>query len=1066
MSSKFNFWFVISFLSMHVYGQSYRSAENPMYWKNKMPFSDYWQQDIHYRISASLDEKNEIIIGQESINYYNNSKDTLRELYFNLYQNAFIDGSYLSNLTEANGIKPKYGKWEKEKKGNEITSLQVNGIEQVTEIDGSIMKVHLRKPILPSDSAGIQVVFKTYYSNGGEVRRRMKSFSVQGEKHFNGAHWYPRLAVYDRKFGWCTDQHLNREFYGDFGTYQVELNMPANYVVEATGTLMNTKEVLPDTLRRRLDLKNYWSNKWDDKITFKIPIEKGARKVWKYNAINVHDFAWVAGPSYRIMDSTIAGIKVVALVHEPHASGWKNSVNYTHRVMQIYNRDFGQYGYPKMVVADCQDGMEYPMLTMDGGADPDYRGLLAHEVGHNWFYGMVNNNETYRALLDEGFTQFLTSWAMENLDGKYKPISPIKNKYVAHFSDSVATREEKVYWSYMSDAMRNNDAMINTHSDGFHGALGQGGGYRHVYSKTATMLYNLQYVLGDELFQNAMKHYFDQWSYCHPYVEDFRNSMIQYSKVDLNWFFDQWLETTKNIDYNIVGVEQTIEDSVYNLVLERKGLMQMPLDFTVYTKNGATQDFHIPNTWFVKKTNAKVLPRWIGWDEKLNTRYEVKIKVNGDLKNIKIDPTGRMADINLLDNSLKTPRVIRLDSKINTFPNRFQYVMNIRPDIWYNNYDGVKLGVHLDGGYLRTKHLMNLDLWVNTKVGKGAIRPIAYAGAPYYVLNFRHNYRNTMDVWFKNGTWGYDARFLDGLWLASAFIDKKVTDKFSLNLAYKWMKRNNISDLEYLHFKSDWENTQANGSLIFTANYQNGKSKWNENLTVQVRTSAFTASTSYSYLSANYLFNTKVKNFDIRTRTYGRLGGGSLTPSESKLYAAQGSPEEMQENKYMRSVTAFPSTLYGLYDGNSDNLHFGGGLNLRGYVGRDLLVFDKVENKFVEMYSANSGGSVNIEVGFDKYFNVQAPKIKEYIGFNTYLFTDLGMIGNVQLKKGGNTVFSLPLYDAGLGAALTFKKFWVLQNIKPLTIRVDFPFLLSEPDARDNGKHWAGRWVIGINRAF
>ncbi|MBP7478006.1 MAG: hypothetical protein KA797_05735, partial [Chitinophagales bacterium] len=171
-------------------------------------------------------------------------------------------------------------------------------------------------------------------------------------------------------------------------------------------------------------------------------------------------------------------------------------------------------------------------------------------------------------------------------------------------------------------------------------------------------------------------------------------------------------------------------------------------------------------------------------------------------------------------------------------------------------------------------------------------------------------------------------------------------------------------------------------------------------------------------------------------------------------------------NKYMRSVTAFPSTLYGLYDGNSDNLHFGGGLNLRGYVGRDLLVFDKVENKFVEMYSANSGGSVNIEVGFDKYFNVQAPKIKEYIGFNTYLFTDLGMIGNVQLKKGGNTVFSLPLYDAGLGAALTFKKFWVLQNIKPLTIRVDFPFLLSEPDARDNGKHWAGRWVIGINRAF
>src|SRR6185369_2812054 len=108
------------------------------------------------------------------------------------------------------------------------------------------------------------------------------------------------------------------------------------------------------------------------------------------------------------------------------------------------------------------------------------------------------------------------------------------------------------YSGYLTDAIRNDDATpLNTHSDYFSGALGHGGGYRQVYMKTATMLYNLQYVLGDSLFLKAMQHYFSQWKICHPYPEDFRNSIIQYTQVDLNWFFGQWLETDKHIDYEV-----------------------------------------------------------------------------------------------------------------------------------------------------------------------------------------------------------------------------------------------------------------------------------------------------------------------------------------------------------------------------------------------------------------------------------------------------------------------------------------------------------------------------------
>ena len=190
-------------------------------------------------------------------------------------------------------------------------------------------------------------------------------------------------------------------------------------------------------------------------------------------------------------------------------------------------------------------------LTLDGGSDPGYRGLLVHEIGHNWFFGQVGNNETYRALLDEGFTQFLTAWGLIKIDGEYLVQNKSKNKFIAKHTKPTRAIDSRVFYAYINDATRYNDPKISTHSDGFNGALRHGGGYRHVYYKTASMLYNLQYVLGDELFLDAMKHYFGTWKIAHPYNEDFRNAIIQYTKVDLNWFFDQWLETTKRIDYSI-----------------------------------------------------------------------------------------------------------------------------------------------------------------------------------------------------------------------------------------------------------------------------------------------------------------------------------------------------------------------------------------------------------------------------------------------------------------------------------------------------------------------------------
>ncbi len=248
----------------------YRSDQNPYYWKNRKPDAAYWQQDVHYKIDAKLDDKTDIIEGSEELTYYNNSPDTLKVLYFHLYQNAFIKGGYLENLNLANQFKQKFGKYEAGGKGLEILDVQVsntqpgspqnlNGVAVTAkfEIDYSIMKVVLQENVLPNTSCLIQIRFKTYFDNGGDQRRRMKLFKdAAGNKQYDGVHWSPRICVYDRKFGWETDQHLGKEFYGDYGQFEVNLTLPNHYLMEATGELQNENEVLPADLRAKLVLKN------------------------------------------------------------------------------------------------------------------------------------------------------------------------------------------------------------------------------------------------------------------------------------------------------------------------------------------------------------------------------------------------------------------------------------------------------------------------------------------------------------------------------------------------------------------------------------------------------------------------------------------------------------------------------------------------------------------------------------------------------------------------------------------------------------------------------------------
>jgi hypothetical protein len=278
---------------------TYRNKDNPHYWKNKMPFAGYWQQDVYYNIKAEISERSHVITASEELTYWNNSPDTLRYVYFHLYQNAFQPGSYNDNVHQNNGIKSRFGVYESMGLGTVVDKMEIDGQELKTELDNTILKVYLNEPLLPNKNITFNIEFHTFF-DVGSMRRRMKIFNAYGYKHFDGVHWYPRISVYDRKFGWDTDQHLGKEFYGDFGCYDVELTFANNYIVEATGNLLNRDEVLPEELRKKLDIANFKDKPWDEKPSVITPYDSTLKKTWKYHAENVHDFAFTADPTYRI----------------------------------------------------------------------------------------------------------------------------------------------------------------------------------------------------------------------------------------------------------------------------------------------------------------------------------------------------------------------------------------------------------------------------------------------------------------------------------------------------------------------------------------------------------------------------------------------------------------------------------------------------------------------------------------------------------------------------------------------------------------------------------------------
>jgi hypothetical protein len=521
-------------------------------------FGQYWQQQANYTIDLSLNTNDDSFVGKETILYTNNSNDELTKLFFHLYNNAFQPGSDMDvrsmDLPDPDRrVGDRISKLSKEQEGHlHVKSLSVNGenINATYEENETILEVNLLKPIPPHSVATVEVEF--FGKVPLQIRRSGKD-NAEGIE-FSMSQWYPKMCEYDED-GWHPNPYIGREFYGIWGDFNVNLTLPANYVVAAGGVLLNEEE------------------------SFKR-VQKAGKNLltWKYEAKNVHDFVWAADPDYVRTETQIADGPKIYFYHQPedkYNEAWDRLPEFTAKAFAMLSKDFGKYPYPVYNVIQGGDGgMEYPMATLITGKRslPSLVGVTVHEGAHSWYQGMLATDESKYYWMDEGFTSFAATVVMNAL-----------------FPAQADPYHRESIDGYLELVKAGIEEPLTTHADHFETNYAYGVA---AYSKGETYLSQLEYIMGSELFNKTMLTYFNEWSFKHPEPEDILRVAEKESGLVLDWFDEYYVGTTKTLDYAVDTVFASKGET--EIVLERKGLFPMPCEVTVSFDNGKECVYYIP----------------------------------------------------------------------------------------------------------------------------------------------------------------------------------------------------------------------------------------------------------------------------------------------------------------------------------------------------------------------------------------------------------------------------------------------------------------------------------------
>ena len=647
----------------------------------------YFQQDVAYDIHVTLNDKKDELSAYETIIYKNNSPDALTFIYMHLWPNGYKDNSTpLGQQLKEDGSLFFYYAKDKDRGFIDSLDFKVDGQSVKLEyVPGSpdIGKIILNTPIQPGGQISISTPFHVKLPSG--------KISRLGhiDQQYQITQWYPKPAVYD-KDGWEQIPYLNQgEFYSEFGIYDVYITLPKNYVLGSTGDLIDNPEevAFTDSVWEATKKITTYDSKDD-----KFPASSSVLKTLHYHQEHVHDFAWFCDKRYHVLKGEVTlphtGKKVTTCVMytNQYAKIWKDAVAYVNDALTYYSKWNGDYTYDVCTAVDgalsAGGGMEYPNITVIGAAGNALTldVVIMHEVGHNWFYGMLGSNERKHAWMDEGVN---SANELRYIETKYPNCALVggingPNAVANMFDLDRYKRKAQYYQAYAYCARTHTDQPIDIQSKDFtsmnYGMI--------VYMKSAIVFDYLRGYLGDSLYDACAQAYFDKWHWHHPMPEDMRAVYEQVSGKNLSWLFDDLLNTTKQLDYKICNYvfihdSQTNPELAGSYLIDVKNIGEINGPVCI---NGIKDGKIVQTKWYD------------GFSGKLSLIF-----LKGDYDKFMIDQPEDMPEVNRKNNTAYThgmfkkvePLKIQLAGSLDN-PTRTQ--LFFLPAVGFNNYDKVMLG--------------------------------------------------------------------------------------------------------------------------------------------------------------------------------------------------------------------------------------------------------------------------------------------------------------------------------------------------------------------------------------
>jgi hypothetical protein len=675
----------------------------------------YWQQDIRFTAQARLDEPSGVLTGSGRLRYRNNSPDTLSSIAFHLYLNAFRPGSkWAAHETAEDGFSPYASLPDPYYAYERMARAAVGVTELVPRYpgapDSTVVEYDLPARLAPGDSMVVELDWTARLS---VIPRRQGRFG----RRYDFAEWYPEVAVYDR-YGWeAHPLYPEGEFYGEYGTYDVTLDLLSDQVCAATGVPVSgdpgwygarATAGSPVTLQRD----------WYGDTLHPVPgapsgnlAAPGApspgRKLVRFYADSVEHFAFSCNPDY-VYEEGRYGPTVIHVLYLPQDSAtWGHgvAVRRVERSLAWLDTLFGHYAWPQATAVHRIEGggTEFPMMVMLGGAGES---LILHEIGHEYTYGMLGNNEWKEGWLDEGFTTFQAAWNFHDR-GMGVPSRQTQMLVLGLDLDGWSqpvVQPAELYRDYGTYA-------------------------RMTYTKGQLVYEMLRYVLGEATFRRAVREYYARWRFKHVSSETFQQVCEEVAHRDLGWFFAEWLYGEPIVDYALSKVRRRRAADLWitDIEIVRLGSGVMPVDIAVPVGD------------------TTLIVRARGFERRETVEVRTAVKPG----RVELDPARQTMDWNYLNNlegpHLPFSRLVgvgrhehHLGWSATTPARRDRLVVNWLPLGWYNDRGGLTLGLQTRSNYMGRYELNRLQLtWPLGPVRNGDPSPES-RGRPDLFVSLRN----------------------------------------------------------------------------------------------------------------------------------------------------------------------------------------------------------------------------------------------------------------------------------------------------------------------------------------